>query len=50
MYDNIIARDYVKSEIDYRRSQIRSDLVGRRRRRRIGQTEDVGGLTWTKLR
>lgn len=32
MYDNIIQRDYVRSEIDYRRDRIRDELVGRRRR------------------
>ena len=31
MYDNTVHRDYVKSELDYRRDRIRADLAGRRR-------------------
>ena len=50
MYGNTTQRDYVTAELDYRRNRIRSDIAGRRRRRRINRTEDVDGLTWTKLR
>ncbi|GAA1775976.1 hypothetical protein GCM10009795_022530 [Nocardioides hankookensis] len=50
MYDNTVHRDYVKSELDYRLNRIQSDIAGRRKRRRINRSEDVGGLTWNKLR
>ncbi|WP_155992984.1 hypothetical protein [Nocardioides sp. URHA0020] len=32
MYDNIIGRDYVQAQLDYRRDRIRGELAGRRRR------------------
>jgi hypothetical protein len=32
MYENIIARDILKAELDYRRDRIRGELAGRRRR------------------
>jgi hypothetical protein len=50
MYDSTIHRDYVKSEQEYRLNRIQSDIAGRRKRRRINRSEDVGGLIWNKLR
>jgi hypothetical protein len=49
MYDNTIHRDYVQTELEYRLGRIRSDIVGRRRRRRVNRTVE-DGLTWTKVR
>ena len=50
MYDNTIHRDYVKTELEYRINRVQSDIAGRRKRRRMSRSEDVGGLTWHKLR
>ena len=50
MYDNTVHRDYVKSELEYRLNRIQSDIATRRKRRRMGRIEDLGGLTWNKLR
>lgn len=35
MYDNTNQRDYVRAEIEYRVGRIRSDIVGRRKRRTL---------------
>lgn len=49
MYDNIFQRDYVQSEIDYRRNRIRDDIAGRRRRRQLRRGEP-GDAGWTTVR
>jgi hypothetical protein len=50
MQDNIIHRDYVKTELEYRLNQIQNDLAGRRRRRALTRRTEDGGLVWTRVR
>jgi hypothetical protein len=50
MFDNTAHRDYVRTETDYRLDRVRADLAGRRRRRNLTRSVDIGGLTWTKVR
>ena len=40
MYDSTIERDFVKSEVEYRRSRIRDGIVGRRQRRAMARRAD----------
>jgi hypothetical protein len=35
MYESTMDRDFVKTELEYRLGRIQSDIVGRRRRRRM---------------
>jgi hypothetical protein len=50
MYESIMHRDYVQSELDYRRNQIRDDIVGRRRRRSLVRRGHAGEATYTSTR
>ena len=47
---NIANRDQLRSEVEYRLTRARSELAGRRRRRRIGERYADDGLIWTKVR
>ena len=40
MYESTIERDFVKSEVEYRRNRIRDGIVGRRRRRALSRRAD----------
>jgi hypothetical protein len=46
---NIVQPAYMKTELAYRQSRIKSELAGPRRRRSRARSE-ADGLTWTKVR
>ena len=51
MDNSIILQDYARSELEYRKNRIQSDLAGRRKRRALTRRGgNVDGLTWTKVR
>ncbi len=35
MYESTMHRDYIKTELDYRRSRVQADIAGRRKRRAL---------------
>jgi hypothetical protein len=56
MYDNIVHRDYVKTEMEYRLGRIRTDIASRRTRRALARRNegtwrgDAGDTTPTTAR
>ena len=50
MNDNMINRDYLRAELAYRQSRIRSDIAGRRRRRSLTRSADIGDATFGTVR
>jgi hypothetical protein len=50
MYETTLHRDYVKTESEYRLGRIRSDIVGRRRRRALTRRGEPGDTTFTTVR
>ncbi|WP_395690522.1 hypothetical protein [Nocardioides sp.] len=52
MFEHIVDRDFVKTEMQFRAGRTQADIVGRRRRRLLGRrsSSGAGETGWTVVR